>query len=117
MSEYVITIPDWTPTPLNKLLGVHWGTASKRKKSDRKMIWAYSRGIPEAKGKRSVEIIVMLAPKQRAIDPDSPQKTIGDALVHCDLLVNDSHKWVEWLPVKFERSERKATRIVLRDVA
>jgi len=28
-AEYVIDIPDWNPTPLNKLLGAHWGTVSK----------------------------------------------------------------------------------------
>jgi hypothetical protein len=28
-AEYVIDIPDWNPTPLNKLLCSHWGTASK----------------------------------------------------------------------------------------
>jgi CHAD domain-containing protein len=113
---YVIEIPDWHPTPLNKLLGVHWATAAKRKKADRKMVWAYSAHIAKGrKVKRSVEVTITLAPKQRACDPDSYQKSLGDALVHCCALVNDSHVWVEWLPVKFERGERKATRIVLRD--
>ena len=123
LREYVIDIPDFHPTPLNKLLG-NWRAAAKLKKADREMIWAYCRkaGITcyeggAAQKKRSVELIITLELRQRACDPDAYQKSVGDALVNAYALWNDSHLWVEWLPVKFERGERKATRIVLRDLA
>ena len=118
VGEYVISIPDWTPTPVNKLLCAHWGTAAKRKKADARMVWAYaaSAQIPKATGKRSVELTITLAPRQRAADPDSPWKSLLDALVRCGLLTDDNRQGVELLPVKFERGERKATRIVLRDL-
>lgn len=117
--EYVIDIPHFHPTPLNKLLHCHWGTASKRKKSDRQMIWAYAKqaNVPAASGKRSVEIIITLAPRQRACDPDSQTKSLLDALVHCGLLTDDNRQGVEILPVQFKRGSFKLTRIVLKDLA
>jgi hypothetical protein len=115
---YVITIQDWIPTPLNKLLGAHWSVAARKKKSDARMIWAYSRSaqVPLATGKRSVQLVITLAPKQRAFDPDAPWKSLLDALVQCGLLTDDNRQGVELLPIKFERGERKATRIELKDL-
>jgi len=116
--HYILTIPDWAPTPLNKLLSAHWGTPAKRKKADARMIWAYaaSAQIPKATGKRSVELTITLAPRQRAADPDAYFKSGCDALVRCGLLTDDNRQGVELLPVRFKRGERKATRIVLRDL-
>ncbi len=116
--EYVIDIPNWQPTPLNKLLG-HWANSARLKKSDLKMIWGYAKQakIPAATSKRSLQLIIQLAPRQRAFDPDAPFKSVCDALVHCGLLTDDNRQGVELLPVKFERGAQKATRIVLRDVA
>jgi hypothetical protein len=118
MTEYVIDIPDWHPAPLNKLMG-NWRKTSKLKKADLEMIWAYTKiaKVPYQRIKRSVELTVTLEPGQRAPDPDAFAKSVGDALVNSYALWNDSHLWVAWLPVKFERGERKATHIVLRDVA
>ncbi|HEX3747621.1 MAG TPA: hypothetical protein VHW09_26985 [Bryobacteraceae bacterium] len=118
MNQYVIEIPDWLPTPLNKLMG-NWRQSAKLKKQDREMIWAYSRlaKVPYERIKRSVELIITLEPAQRAVDPDSYQKSVGDALVNSYALWNDSHLWVEWLPIKFERGARRNTRILLRDIA
>jgi hypothetical protein len=113
---HIIDVPDWMPTPLNKLLHTHWATAARMKRQDFAFIWAHAHGIPSAEGKRSVTIQVTLRPKQRATDPDSLQKSVGDALVRCKLLKNDSHPWVEWLPITFERGVRAATRIVLKDI-
>jgi hypothetical protein len=118
MGEYVISIPDWHPTPLNKLLG-HWAQAARKKKADVRMVWAYaaSAQVPKAICKRSLQIVIVLGKRQRACDPDAYAKSLNDALVQCGLLTDDNRQGVELLPVKFERSERKATRIVLRDVA
>jgi len=118
MAEYVITIPDWNPTPLNKLLG-HWAKAARKKKSDARIVWAYavSAQVPKATGKRSLQVVITLAKRQRACDPDSYFKSLNDALVCCGMLIDDNRQGVELLPVKFERAERKATRIILRDLA
>jgi Holliday junction resolvase RusA-like endonuclease len=116
--EYVIDIPNWHPTPLNKLLG-HWRTSAKRKKQDREMVWAYSKQakIPlNSSTKRSIELTIVLGPKQRACDPDAYWKSCLDALVHAMAIWDDSHEYCELLPIKFERGTRKATRILLRDV-
>jgi Holliday junction resolvase RusA-like endonuclease len=121
MAKYVIEIPDWHPTPLNKLLHAHWGTAAKLKRADREMVWVYvkapGKSIPNDRVKRSVELTITLSPKQRACDGDAYWKTVLDALVKAHALWNDSPAWCELLPVRFERGERKATRIELRDLA
>lgn len=122
MGEYVITIPDWNPVPLNKLMG-SWYKRNRLKQADYRMIWAYTSGkdgqsiVPYKQVKRSVELIITLEPGQRAPDVDSLFKVTLDGLVKAYSLWDDSPKWCELLPVKFERAERKATRIVLRDLA
>jgi len=60
-------------------------------------------------------LIIGLKPKQRACDPDSYNKDLLDSLVACELLVNDSHKWVVIEPVEYQRGEMK-TIITLRDL-
>lgn len=117
--EYVIEMPDWHPSPLNKLLG-HWRLPAKRKKQDREMVWAYVKQakIPlDSQTKRSIELTIVLGPKQRACDPDAYFKSLCDALVHAMAIWDDSREYCELQPVKFERGARKATRIVLRDIA
>jgi Holliday junction resolvase RusA-like endonuclease len=116
---YVIDIPDWHPTPLNKLLG-HHQKAGRLKRHDREMVWAYvkqARVPADSSMKRSVELTIILGPKQRACDPDAYFKSLCDALVHAMALWDDSREYCELLPVRFDRGSRKATRIVLRDVA
>lgn len=112
----MMVIPDWHPTPLNKLLG-HWAVAAKLKKSDKQIIAAYAINIPKAKGRRSVEIEIILAKGQRAADPDAYFKSANDAMVHAGLLVDDNRQGVELKPVIFTRGNRKATVITLRDLA
>lgn len=112
---YMIAIPDWHPTPVNKLLK-HWAIAAKLKKSDRQMIWAYSTGIPKAIGKRSLEVEIILGKGQRACDPDAYFKSLNDALVHAGMLVDDNRQNVDLKPVIFTRSTRKSTIITLRDM-
>jgi hypothetical protein len=104
-----IKIEGYHPTPLNKLLGAHWATATRLKKQDKVEVRYASNHIPKATTKRRVELIIELGKGQRACDPDAYYKSLGDALVAAGLLVNDSHKWVEWMPVKFERGKKKTT--------
>lgn len=110
-----VNIPNWHPTPLNKLINAHWTVASKRKKADSRLIATYMHHLPPATKKRRVTLTIVLGKNQRACDPDSYQKSIGDALVHSGQLKNDSHLWVEWAPVRFERGDM-ATIIQLEDM-
>ncbi len=102
---------------LNLLLRGHW-FAHRLKKRDR--LWieleAKSQGIVPAAGKRLVKLIVTMAPKQRCPDPDAWQKSIGDALTHAGLILDDNHKWVEWCPVVYQRGEFREMAILLEDV-
>lgn len=110
-----ITIPNWHPCALNKLLGHHM-VAYKRKKADRNIIATYTRHLPSATTKRRVHLTLVYPAGVRSIDPDSPQKSLGDALKHAKAIKNDSHLWVEWMPMKVERGDM-ATIITLEDMA
>ena len=115
---YAITIPDWHPTPLNKLLGGHWAKGSRLKKIDRGIVAAHAlmARIPPATGKRRLQLRIVLGPKQRACDSDAYFKSLCDALVHCKLLLDDNRQNVELAPVLFDRADRRRTEIVLQDV-
>jgi len=115
-TRWTFCVPDWMPTPLNKLLGSHWGTASKRKKGDRELVEFYGRGIPAATRKRRVSLLIVLPPKKRACDPDAMNKSLWDALVASGLLKNDSHLWVEQGPIEFARGKSLTTFVTLEDV-
>lgn len=115
-TSWTFRVPDWMPTPLNKLLGTHWGTASKMKKGDRELVAFYGRGIPVATTKRRISLLVVLPPKKRACDPDAMNKSLWDAMVSCQLLRNDSHLWVEQGTIEFARGKTLATFVTLEDV-
>jgi hypothetical protein len=55
----------------------------------------------------------LLGPRQRGADPDAYWKSLLDALVHAGLLVDDSPKWCELGPVRFERECRRKPAIQL----
>lgn len=112
---HTVYIPEWHPTPVNELLGNRF-KASRLKKADREMLWAYTRGIPNAEGKRSLQLMIRLKKGQRACDPDAYNKSTNDALVHLNLLTDDNRQGVELLPVEFERGDAWGTRIALRDL-
>lgn len=116
--RHEILITDWHPVRLNQLLNCHWGTRSKLKKQDRELIRFYAGffAVPPAKGKRRVSLVLTLAPKQRAGDPDAFFKGLLDALVNCGLLVDDNRQWVELGTVEFVRGKTRQTRIVLEDL-
>lgn len=113
---WTFRVPDWMPTPLNRLLGSHWGTASRHKKADRELVAFYGRGIPPAITKRRISLLIVLPPKKRACDPDAMNKSLWDALVSCRLLRNDSHLWVEQGSIEFARGKILTTFITLEDI-
>ena len=113
-----IRINGWHPTPLNKLIGVHWATASKRKKSDRQVISQVEceRRLRWASGHRRVKLTIFLEPRQRAADPDAYWKSLLDALVHSKLLIDDSRTHCTLGGVEFCRAKEAATVIELEDM-
>jgi hypothetical protein len=118
MPTYRLTLPAWHPTPVNRLVGAHFGTRARRKRHDRELVAAHAlaAGIPRATRRRRVQLCITLGPRQRAADPDAYWKSTLDALVACGQLVNDSRQWVELGPVTFARGPAPATSIVLEDL-
>jgi hypothetical protein len=114
---YTLMIPGWSPTPLNQLMGAHWGKAHARKMADRDMLaracLAY--GVQAAAGKRRVDMLVVLPKGVRATDPDSLWKATLDGLVGLGALKNDSKDWLELGRVEFARGEGLCTYLTLED--
>lgn len=112
-----IDIPNWIPTSVNKLMANHWASANRLKRADTQMIAVYAskQGVSKANGKRRVQTILTVH-KGRAPDPDNIQKSLNDALVKCGLLVDDSHVWLETMPVQIQRGKKKHTTIILEDI-
>lgn len=112
-----LTISGWTPTRLNQLFG-HWRKAHQLKKLDRQMIVLAARlaGLPPATGKRRVDLLLTLGPRQRPGDPDGLWKSLLDGLVAAGCLIDDSARWVELGAVEFERNTASASTIFLTDV-
>lgn len=117
---YILHIPDWMPTSLNKLVNSHWAVASKYKKADRNLIalYATSQEIPKATRKRRVSLRVVLPKGQRSLDNDNVWKSLLDALKHCKLLVDDTPKYCETTTPVWLRSgtELKETFVILEDM-
>jgi hypothetical protein len=112
-----LEIPRWHPARLNELLG-DWRRAARRKKADRRLVAGYFAlsGIPRARCRRRVRLVVTLGPRQRGGDPDCYWKSTLDALCRCGALVDDNRQGVELGPVEFERGEEMRTVIVLEDM-
>ena len=76
----------------------------------------YRDGIPPAACKRRVTLTIVLGPRQRGADPDAYQTATADALKSAGLLRDDSRRWVEWAPLRYERGEAPACVIELEDI-
>lgn len=114
---WTFRIPNWAPTPLNKILyGRHWTTGSKHKKADGEIVAHYGRGVPGAVRKRSVGLHVVFPPGKRMPDVDAFWKSALDSLVACGILVNDSDAWCVMEPVQYSRGQTLVTFITVEDV-
>lgn len=114
---WTFRIPNWTPTPLNKILyGRHWTAGAKHKQSDAEIVAHYGRGVPKASQQRAVSLHVVFPPGKRMPDVDAYAKSLLDALVHCGLLVNDSSAWCVLEPVQYSRGGHLASFITLQDL-
>jgi hypothetical protein len=116
-ASHTFFIPRWHPATLNQLLGGHWSRGHKLKKQDAAMIAAYALKIPRAVGPRRVGLTLVMAKGARRPDPDSSHKSVLDSLVKAGLLVNDSPRWVELEPLRYERTQDWGTRITLTDMS
>lgn len=117
-SPIVLHIPRWHPAFLNKLMRAHWRTEARLKRIDREMLWAHYRR-PAATTRRRVDLELTLKPSQRREpDPDGVWKSLLDALVCCDALVDDRQEWCEQGAVTFPRGTARewGTTVTLTDV-
>jgi len=101
----LLRIPQWHPARLNELMGGHWSRAHKLKKASKQVVWAHSVSMPKAFVKRRLTIHIYLRPRQRAGDVDAYFKDACDALKSCGLIVDDSPKWLELMPVQYHREK------------
>lgn len=113
-------IPKWRPTPLNIILGGgHWAVGARRKKND---LWVISTYVKKeklvwARGKRRLQIHVVLTGRQKKADPDAYFKTVCDALVHTKMLIDDDSDGVELAPTTYSRdNSAPGTLITLEDM-
>ncbi len=116
MGAWTFRIPDWAPTPVNKLYDHHWASRRKHKKSDAEIVAYYARNVPKASQKRAVSLHVVFPPGKRMPDVDAYAKSLLDSLVHCKLLVNDSSAWCVLNPVAYSRGQVAVSFITVEDV-
>lgn len=104
--RWFVRIDRWHPTPDNKLkAGTHWAVANKLKNWDKAVVKMSCVGadVAPAAGKRRVTLHITLDKRKRGCDPSNYLKSLGDALVACGALKQDSREWVEWAPVQYGR--------------
>jgi Holliday junction resolvase RusA-like endonuclease len=118
VGTYTLSIPDWLPVRLNRLIGCHWGTRSKLKKADRQLVGVYAKmaGIPIATTRRRISLTFTLGGRGRAPDPDNLLKALLDSLVQAGLLRDDSGRWCELGEVEVVRGTVRQTTIRLEDL-
>jgi hypothetical protein len=114
--KHTILIRYWHPLKLNALMGRHPMVIHRLKQADYERVAYCYQLFPKARYKRRVSLTIILGPRQRGGDPDSYLKVLGDGLVQCGQLVDDSAKWVEWAPVQFRRGPEMGTEICLEDL-
>lgn len=118
--RHAFTVWDWRPATVNELTkrGNHF-SAARRKKSDREAVALAAENsglVPLATTRRRVSVEVTLAGRMRRVDPDAIWKSLLDALVAAQLLVDDSASWVELGEFTQVPGPRKATKIILEDM-
>lgn len=113
-----ILIPDWRPTTINTLLGMHWNKRRKAKRADEAMIYYHVRGtdIPAATTKRRVSMVMAYFGRQKERDGDACWKTVLDGLVKADMLIDDNPRWCEQGTVGQMRTDKEYTIIILEDM-
>jgi hypothetical protein len=117
MARWEVILPCQPPT-LNELTRGTFRARMRLGSRFGSIVFVACRGVvPPATGKRRVGITIILGPRQKGADPDAYHKALGDALVRCWALRDDSRHWVEWLPVQYDRGPHRKTVIVLEDIS
>jgi hypothetical protein len=116
--RWTLEIPGWMPTRLNQMTGRHWAKGHRLKKHDKEIvaIAVAMGGVPAARCRRRVSLLIVLPKGQRAPDPDAFDKSLRDALVACGALKNDSAKWVQGDDPRFARGRELVSFVTLEDV-
>lgn len=110
-------IPHWHPVPINKLYQGHWTKRRALKKESQTIVAYKFAGMPRAEKKRRVHLHVVLGKGHRACDVDAYHKDLLDALVKCKMLIDDSPKWCEIVPIKITRDwDDWGTMIIIEDM-
>lgn len=117
--KQTLHIPGYHPPTVNDLLGNHH-KAGRLKKACVKVFWGccLEQRLVKASGKRLVEIIITVrkSKKGRRPDPDAYYKSALDALVKCNMLVDDSSQWCEHAATLITSGEQDSTTIHLTDI-
>jgi len=114
---WTLCIPGWHPCPLNQLCG-SFRKAHRLKNHDKeivgKAVLAYA--VLPATGLRHVDLTLVYAKGQRAVDPDASWKSLFDALVSTGALKGDSHKWVSYNEPTILRGEAMQTFVTIQEM-
>ncbi len=117
--RYVIEVPNYRPPTSNALFRAKFRGRMALERECKQFVAFYGSHVPKAAGKRRVSMAVTLAVRQRMPDADeNALKAVLDALVACQLLVDDSRVWCECVPTEFVLSRKRQphTLITLEDV-
>lgn len=118
MPTHTLTVPGYTPPALNALTRGRRRERIRLAKECRDFVTLYARqqSVPLAAGKRRVTLRLSLGAGQRGADVDAYWKATLDALVCAGLLVDDSDRWCEIMPVQFERGNNRQMVVTLEDL-
>lgn len=119
MTTQTLHIPRYHPPTVNQLLQNRW-KAAKLKKQCVMVFWhsILEQKLVKASGRRMVEIVITVANNKpgRRPDKDAHYKSTLDALVKCNMLVDDSTRWCDHAATLIVSGEHDATTIKLTDI-
>jgi Holliday junction resolvase RusA-like endonuclease len=118
MATYRLTIDNWRPATLNRLMRGKIRTRIKLSEIDKNMVCAYAihHRIPRALGRRRVDLLITLKGRDKEADVDAYWKSTLDSLVNAGMLIDDHRAYCELGDVTFNRGERRSTTISLTDL-
>ncbi len=116
MATHTLHVENWRPCGLNALMA-SVQSRIKAKKLDRQMVKAYAvvQQIPKANCRRRVWVEIGYCGRQKQYDADNLTKSLLDALVQAQLLIDDSPTFLVWSGVEQVRGESTYTRVTLED--
>lgn len=108
---------EYHPPTINELLKEKWRAARLKKKCV-EIMWksCLEQNLVKASGKRMVSIIITTCKPGRRADPDAYYKATFDALVKCNMLVDDSSKWCDHVSTLITTGDKNKTTIILADI-